>query len=92
MPLLNQLPKAEIAKEFTHYAKLHGVPIYFNEKTNAVSTRNWVPEWILDVAQGLVDTADMLKHYMLPVHEESCFMIKLGKPIESECDRGRNDK
>lgn len=60
MPLRNQLKKSEIAKEFTHYARLHGVPIYFNEQTNAVSTRNWIPEWTLDFARSLHDTAVML--------------------------------
>lgn len=53
MPLLNRLSEEEIKSEFTHYANLHGVPIYFNVNDNAVCTRNWVPDLFLDIGECL---------------------------------------
>lgn len=51
MAVFDRLPQHVIKSEFTHYAKLHGVPIYFNIDSNAVCVRNWYPEWLLDLGE-----------------------------------------
>lgn len=91
MPLFKQLSQDEIEQTYTHYATLFGVPIYFNKDTNEVCTRNWVPEFLLDVAQGLHDTAEILKHNPNQEFYQQGFLIKQGKRIERKGgDRGRH--
>lgn len=51
MAVFDRLPHHVVKSEFTHYAKLPGVPIYFNIDSNAVCVRNWYPEWLLDLGE-----------------------------------------
>lgn len=51
MALFNRLPDDQIASLFTHHAKLHGVPIYFNINDHSVCVKNWYPEFFLDIGE-----------------------------------------
>lgn len=77
MAILNMLSDAKIKSEYTHYAYLHGVPIYFNEHDNSVCTRNWVPDFLLDIGEfmfGIIVQAMMI--------EAPMYAIKLSGRIE----------
>lgn len=53
MSLFRQMKPAEIQR-YTHYARFAGlVPCYFNEYTNELAVRNWLPDWLLDAATWL---------------------------------------
>lgn len=51
MALIHRLSRDEIERDYTHYAKLHGIPIYFNINDSAVCVRNWIPEFLLDIGE-----------------------------------------
>ncbi len=51
MALFDRLPADQIESLFTHHAKLHGVPIYFNINDHSVCVKNWYPEFLLDMGE-----------------------------------------
>lgn len=52
MAFLYTIPDDDIRRDFTHTALFLGVvPIYYNERTHALATRNGCPEWLLDIAE-----------------------------------------
>jgi hypothetical protein len=57
MPLFKQLSDKEIRNEFVYYGFLFGVvPVYVGRLQNdspVISTRNWVPEFWMDLWEGL---------------------------------------
>lgn len=57
MPFFNRLTAKEIRQEFKFKGLLFGiVPIYISDDIDpapAICTRNWVPEWTLDVVSEL---------------------------------------
>ena len=68
MSLFNRLTDEEISKEYTHYARLHGVPIYFNFDTSAVRVRNWWPEWLLDLGEFIFGINCVLMNIESPMY------------------------
>ena len=76
MAVISRLSKNEIEKDYTHYAKLHGVPIYFNFYNNAVAVRNWYPEFLLDIGEFFFGLTISIFQISDPM-----YAIKLIKPI-----------
>lgn len=82
--LKHRLSKKQIESEYTHYALMFCiVPIYFNENTNAVCTRNWWPEWLFDLFAALFDLYCIVVTTINP-EVEPLFPIKIGKPIKGD--------
>lgn len=84
MALFNRLPDDQIASLFTHHAKLHGVPIYFNINDNSVCVKNWYPEFFLDIGEIFFQ----LTCNLLGLHDQM-YAIKLLdeiKPTEEKPD------
>lgn len=77
MAILNMLSKDEIKSGYTHYATLHGVPIYFNEHNNAVCARNWVPDFLLDIGEFMFGV-----FICVMIIEDPMYAIKLSKRIQ----------
>jgi len=68
MPIINNLSKYRIKDEYTHYAYLHGVPIYFNEHNNAVCVRNWIPDFLLDIGEFMFGVFNQLMMVENPMY------------------------
>jgi len=80
MAIFKRLGKSDLFGTFTHYATLHGVPIYYGDDGNQVAVRNWYPEWLLDVATFIDDTLASLATLVNPCYDHQ-FKIKIGDPI-----------
>ena len=47
LSIFNSIPAAEVAQHFTHRGWLGFCPVWVNERSWAVTERNWVPEWVM---------------------------------------------
>lgn len=47
LSIFNRIPAAEVAQHFTHRGWLGFCPVWVNERSWAVTERNWVPEWVM---------------------------------------------
>ena len=87
MAFFKRMTKAEIRRQFTHYGLFWGcVPVYVNMQNDEcpdVSTRNWVPEWTLDVADWLSGIPIWFMTLIDPYYEPM-FAIKLTALIEDD--------
>lgn len=85
MAVRKRMTQAEIRKRFTHYGLFWGcVPVYVNMRNAEcpdVATRNWVPEWSLDLADWLSGIPIQLMTMLKPDYEPM-FAIKLTGLIE----------
>ena len=88
MSIRHRLSKEEMKKEgFTHYGWMFGfVPIYvsnpYTSSAPNVTTRNWIPDFILDLGEAIHDTTLM---FLPPDHIlQSYFFIKVTGKIDYE--------
>lgn len=47
LSIFHRIPAAEVARHFTHRGWLGFCPVWVNERSWAVTERNWVPEWVM---------------------------------------------
>ncbi|AUR84424.1 hypothetical protein NVP1055O_48 [Vibrio phage 1.055.O._10N.286.55.E9] len=83
MAIFNRLTKSDLFGTFTHYATLHGVPIYYGEDGDQVAVRNGYPEWLLDAASAVDGFLTYLATMVNPTYDP-IFRIKVGKPMFKE--------
>lgn len=50
MSIFHRIPAADVACNFTHRGWLGFCPVWVNERSWAVTERNWVPEWATELA------------------------------------------
>lgn len=84
MAIFKRLTKAEINKDYDHYALMYGIiPIYVGDAEGQcrVCVRNWIPEWTLDFADSFFGFAILTMQVINPNYEPM-FFLKLGKRIE----------
>lgn len=85
MAFLKRLSKKQISDHFTHCGWFWGcVPVYVNMRNSDcpdVATRNWIPEWVLDLADTLSAGPIYLMTLVNPEYEPM-FAIKLTGLIE----------
>jgi hypothetical protein len=83
MAVFNRLTQKQIEDNYTHYASLHGVPIYFNNNGfgNGVCVRNFYPEFLLDVMEQLFNGFVFISS-IINSDYEPMYPIKLIKEIK----------
>lgn len=85
MALLKYYTKKELLSEgFTHYGKLFGIPVYIGEIDSfapTIATANFIPEFILDIAQSIYFNLESLMNINNPAYEP-CFRIRVKGKIE----------
>ncbi|THA04368.1 hypothetical protein [Rodentibacter pneumotropicus] len=56
MSFIPKSKKQLLAKGYTHYGKLWGIPVYIgdiNSEAPLIETANFIPSWILDIADHI---------------------------------------
>lgn len=85
MAFFKRMTKEQLQKKFTHYGLFWGcVPIYVNMRNwdcPDIATRNWIPEWVLDLADWISGGAIFFMTLINPDFEPM-FVIRLTGLIE----------
>ncbi|EHM2356458.1 hypothetical protein KD625_004232 [Salmonella enterica subsp. enterica serovar Bonariensis] len=85
MAFFKRMSTETIRQKFTHYGLFWGcVPVYVNMKNSNcpdVVTRNWIPDWTLDIADWISAAPIFLITLINPSYEPM-FAIKLTGLIE----------
>lgn len=85
MAILNRLSKEEIKENFTHYGLMFGfVPVYARYPESnclSVEVRNWFPEWLMDLGEGVAFAFNTALTFVDPFHVPT-FMITITGEIE----------
>ncbi len=79
MSIFNQLTSNQIKTDFTHYAWLSFCPVYINLKDTedvSVCERNWIPEWVLTLAEFCQNLSMTVISYMDAEYEPQ-YMFKV---------------
>lgn len=76
--------KKKLLKEgYTHHCKVWGIPCYIGDiQSDAplIQTANFIPEWVLDVADSICFTILSYQNRDNPYHENA-WPIYIGKPL-----------
>lgn len=75
--------KRELKEEFTHYGWLYGVPVYVNMNLDApgIVTRNFIPEFCLDIVDAFINLA-VTTMQIMNLDYTPLYKIKLTKLIK----------
>ncbi len=75
--------KKELKEEFTHYGLFYCVPVYVNMNLEApgIVTRNFIPEFCLDIVEAFLSLA-VTTMQMMNISYEPLYKIELTKPID----------
>ena len=70
-------------EEFTHYGLFYCVPVYVNMNLEApgIVTRNFIPEFCLDIVEAFLSLA-VTTMQMMNISYEPLYKIELTKPID----------
>lgn len=82
MAVFQRLSEVQIKRDFTHVGLMFGlVPVYIGDPEGEcrVCVRNWWPEWLLDVAEVLMNSAITVKCWLDPYYEPMYPMKITGK-------------
>lgn len=81
MAIFQRLSADEIRRDFTHVGLMFGlVPVYIGDPEGEcrICVRNWWPEWLLDAAQALADTAIAMRAATDPVSFPGAMPVQCG--------------
>lgn len=85
MSILQRIPKDQIKEDFTHYALFMGFcPVYYKDMPPDgcyMAVRNWWPEWLMDMAEGIAAICIAALTRLDPDYEP-VWMIRLQREIE----------
>ena len=75
--------KKELKEDFPHYGRFYGVPVYVNMnlETPGIVTRNFIPEFCLDIVEAFISLA-VTTMQMMNISYEPLYKIELTKPID----------
>lgn len=83
MSFIPKSKKRLLAEGYTHYGKLWGIPVYIGKiesDSPLIATANFIPQWVLDVADTICFSMLAYKYRDDPFYEPM-YPIYVGKPI-----------
>ncbi|MGR6980825.1 hypothetical protein ACUHGC_05305 [Testudinibacter sp. P27/CKL/0425] len=98
MSFFKYYTKQKLAKEFTHYGKLFGVPVYVDMRTEpgpVVETANFIPDWVLDIAEPTYFFIESLMNFNDESYEPMYWIKLIKRTTPCDCknctDKDKNE-